>query len=63
MYPQWEPQNLSRAVPSMGPDGVDLLSVTPHFLNGISCFPCLESEKTPYVCLFLLQNKQQIGRE
>lgn len=27
MYPQWEPQNLARAVPSLGPDGVDLLSV------------------------------------
>ena len=27
VYPQWEPQNLTRAVPSLGPDGVDLLSV------------------------------------
>ncbi|XP_015897783.1 cell division control protein 2 homolog C [Ziziphus jujuba] len=26
VYPQWEPQNLARAVPSLGPDGVDLLS-------------------------------------
>lgn len=26
IYPQWEPQNLARAVPSLGPDGVDLLS-------------------------------------
>ncbi|XP_073154577.1 cell division control protein 2 homolog C [Henckelia pumila] len=26
VYPQWEPQNLTRAVPSLGPDGVDLLS-------------------------------------
>lgn len=25
-YPQWEPQNLARAVPSLGLDGVDLLS-------------------------------------
>ncbi|KAK9997401.1 hypothetical protein SO802_022087 [Lithocarpus litseifolius] len=25
-YPQWEPQNLARAVPSLGPDGVDILS-------------------------------------
>ncbi|XP_065853871.1 cell division control protein 2 homolog C [Euphorbia lathyris] len=25
VYPQWEPQNLARAVPSLGPDGVDLL--------------------------------------
>lgn len=28
VYPQWEPQNLARAVPSLGPDGVDLLSVS-----------------------------------
>lgn len=27
VYPKWEPQNLARAVPSLGPDGVDLLSV------------------------------------
>ncbi|GMH15588.1 hypothetical protein Nepgr_017429 [Nepenthes gracilis] len=26
VYPQWEPQNLERAVPSLGPDGVGLLS-------------------------------------
>ncbi|KAL2899719.1 Cyclin-dependent kinase B1-2 [Bienertia sinuspersici] len=26
VYPQWEAQNLARAVPSLGPDGVDLLS-------------------------------------
>ncbi|XP_050218773.1 cell division control protein 2 homolog C-like [Mercurialis annua] len=26
VYPQWEPQSLARAVPSLGPDGVDLLS-------------------------------------
>ncbi|EEF42298.1 CDK, putative [Ricinus communis] len=26
VYPQWEPQNLARAVSSLGPDGVDLLS-------------------------------------
>ncbi|KAF8040844.1 hypothetical protein BT93_B2923 [Corymbia citriodora subsp. variegata] len=26
VYPLWEPQNLARAVPSLGPDGVDLLS-------------------------------------
>ncbi|KAI6698750.1 hypothetical protein NL676_018869 [Syzygium grande] len=26
VFPQWEPQNLARAVPSLGPDGVDLLS-------------------------------------
>ncbi|KAL0450868.1 UNVERIFIED_CONTAM: Cell division control protein 2C [Sesamum latifolium] len=26
VYPQWEPQNLAPAVPSLGPDGVDLLS-------------------------------------
>ncbi|KAG0626411.1 hypothetical protein M758_2G123700 [Ceratodon purpureus] len=25
-YPQWQPQNLSRAVPDMGPDALDLLS-------------------------------------
>ncbi|WCJ27898.1 cyclin-dependent kinase B1 2 [Euphorbia peplus] len=25
VYPQWEPQNLARAVPALGPDGVDLL--------------------------------------
>lgn len=30
VYPQWEPQNLARAVPSLGPDGVDLLSVTTY---------------------------------
>lgn len=28
VYPQWEPQNLARAVPSLGPEGIDLLSVT-----------------------------------
>ena len=28
VYPQWEPQILARAVPSLGPDGVDLLSVS-----------------------------------
>lgn len=28
MYPQWEPQNLPRAVPSLSPEGVDLLSVS-----------------------------------
>ena len=39
-YPQWEPQNLARAVPALGPDGVDLLSVTHFFL-----FP---STKWPY---------------
>lgn len=27
IFPKWEPQNLARAVPSLGPDGVDLLSV------------------------------------
>ncbi|KAL9684243.1 hypothetical protein QQ045_021678 [Rhodiola kirilowii] len=26
VYPKWEPQNLARAVPSLGPDGIDLLS-------------------------------------
>ncbi|CAL1398440.1 unnamed protein product [Linum trigynum] len=26
VYPQWEPQNFARAVPSLGPDGLDLLS-------------------------------------
>lgn len=26
VYPRWEPQNLARVVPSLGPDGVDLLS-------------------------------------
>ncbi|XP_028776901.1 cell division control protein 2 homolog C [Neltuma alba] len=26
VYPRWEPQNLARAVPSLGPEGVDLLS-------------------------------------
>ncbi|KAF4351969.1 hypothetical protein CsatB_003146 [Cannabis sativa] len=26
VYPQWQPQNLARAVPSLGADGVDLLS-------------------------------------
>ncbi|KAK2656006.1 hypothetical protein Ddye_009058 [Dipteronia dyeriana] len=26
VYPVWEPQNLARAVPSLGPEGVDLLS-------------------------------------
>lgn len=26
VYPQWEPQNLARAVPSLNPEGVDLLS-------------------------------------
>ncbi|KAF5747695.1 cyclin-dependent kinase B1-2 [Tripterygium wilfordii] len=26
VYPRWEPQNLARAVPSLGPHGVDLLS-------------------------------------
>ncbi|XP_076893872.1 cell division control protein 2 homolog C-like [Bidens hawaiensis] len=26
VYPKWEAQNLARAVPSLGPDGVDLLS-------------------------------------
>ncbi|KAL8141082.1 hypothetical protein V2J09_007103 [Rumex salicifolius] len=26
VYPQWEPQDLARAVPSLAPDGVDLLS-------------------------------------
>ncbi|KAF7814577.1 cell division control protein 2-like protein C [Senna tora] len=25
VYPRWEPQNLARAVPSLGPEGVDLL--------------------------------------
>ncbi|XP_065871665.1 cell division control protein 2 homolog C-like [Euphorbia lathyris] len=25
VYPQWEPQNLIRVVPALGPDGVDLL--------------------------------------
>ncbi|GMN65249.1 hypothetical protein TIFTF001_034322 [Ficus carica] len=25
VYPQWEPQKLARAVPSLGADGVDLL--------------------------------------
>ncbi|KAH8505824.1 hypothetical protein Peur_044864 [Populus x canadensis] len=26
VYPKWEPQNLARVVPSLGPEGVDLLS-------------------------------------
>ncbi|EPS58710.1 hypothetical protein M569_16102 [Genlisea aurea] len=26
VYPQWEPQNVARVVPSLGPEGVDLLS-------------------------------------
>lgn len=39
VYPQWEPQNLERAVPSLGPDGVDLLSVSP-FMFHILCL-CL----------------------
>ncbi|XLR47436.1 hypothetical protein S83_032096, partial [Arachis hypogaea] len=25
-YPKWEPQNLARTVPTLGPDGVDLLT-------------------------------------
>nr|XP_011466385.1 PREDICTED: cell division control protein 2 homolog C-like [Fragaria vesca subsp. vesca] len=28
VYPVWELQNLARAVPALGPDGVDLLSVS-----------------------------------
>lgn len=34
-YPQWQSQNLSRAVPDMGPDALDLLSVSsnPLFFN------------------------------
>lgn len=36
VYPQWEPQNLARAVPSLGPDGVDLLSVSICSLVDIS---------------------------
>ncbi|KAJ6913449.1 cyclin-dependent kinase B1-2 [Populus alba x Populus x berolinensis] len=28
VYPKWEPQNLARVVPALGPQGVDLLSVT-----------------------------------
>jgi hypothetical protein len=28
VYPKWEPQNLARVVQSLGPEGVDLLSVT-----------------------------------
>nr|XP_029145926.1 uncharacterized protein LOC114924762 [Arachis hypogaea] len=26
-YPKWEPQNLARTVPTLGPDGVDLLTM------------------------------------
>ncbi|GFP86352.1 cell division control protein 2 homolog c [Phtheirospermum japonicum] len=25
-WPHWEPQNLAHAVPSLGPDGIDLLT-------------------------------------
>ena len=27
VYPKWEPQDLSRAVPSLSPEGIDLLTV------------------------------------
>lgn len=27
-YPQWKPQSLARAVPTLEPEGVDLLSVS-----------------------------------
>lgn len=27
-YPQWQPQNLARAVPDMDPKGLDLLKVS-----------------------------------
>ncbi|KAJ6871689.1 cell division control protein 2 [Populus alba x Populus x berolinensis] len=36
VYPKWEPQNLARAVPSLGPQGVDLLSCTS--IAGLSCW-------------------------
>ena len=32
VYPQWEPQNLARAVPSLGPDGIDLLTVRTYII-------------------------------
>jgi cyclin-dependent kinase len=37
VYPQWEPQNLARAVPSLGPDGVDLLSVPTYIIALLIC--------------------------
>ncbi|MCI09848.1 cell division control protein 2, partial [Trifolium medium] len=33
VYRRWEPQNLARAVPSLAPEGVDLLSVSIPFLD------------------------------
>jgi hypothetical protein len=38
VYPKWEPQNLARAVPSLGPQGVDLLSVTTAAAAISACF-------------------------
>jgi hypothetical protein len=39
VYPRWEPQNLARAVPSLAPEGVDLLSVSiPLLINFAFCF-------------------------
>lgn len=44
VYPQWEPQNLARAVPALGPEGVDLLEV--------SCF-CLVRVLEAAINLFI----------
>lgn len=33
VYPKWETQNLARAVPTLGPDGVDLLTVTLQYTH------------------------------
>ncbi|KAG7569662.1 Protein kinase-like domain superfamily [Arabidopsis thaliana x Arabidopsis arenosa] len=33
VYPKWEPQDLSRAVPSLSPEGIDLLTIKSLFLR------------------------------
>lgn len=38
VYPQWESQNLASAVPTLDPDGVDLLTVNIHLIFWIK-FP------------------------
>lgn len=43
VYPQWQPQNLARAVPALGPDGVDLLEVS--FLRVLKAAITLSSEQ------------------
>jgi len=43
VYPRWESQSLARHVPTLGPDGLDLLSVSICIFSSLEWFMLLNS--------------------